>query len=224
MSGILCEARSGVSKLLVVLLAVLVGLGSAARAEAGGHPTLRLGDQGKPVVEAQFLLVSHGYVGVATDGKFGSKTDKAVRHFQRSNGLTVDGIVGSETWGVLDGPATASAPAVRQTPRAPAFDDPCAEMSFYRQQAGLPEQFDAIGYRESRCRNDVTSRTGCCFGWLQLYLASHLRSPGYRDGVAACGVTQVADIRGNSDAQKRAQMCVAKVLYDVSGMSPWRLG
>jgi hypothetical protein len=158
--------------------------------------------------------------------------DKAIRSWQAANRLTVDGQVGAQTLASLGLVATASAPAVRTTPPPapiiPAADSPapagdlCAEMSAYRQAAGLPDVFDAIGYRESRCRNTVTSSTGCCFGWLQLYLASSMRAPGYRDGVQACGVNSVDDIRGDSDAAKRGQMCVAKVMFDVSGLGPWQ--
>jgi peptidoglycan hydrolase-like protein with peptidoglycan-binding domain len=35
------------------------------------------------------------------DGEFGPKTEAAVRRLQARHGLTVDGIVGSETWGLL---------------------------------------------------------------------------------------------------------------------------
>jgi peptidoglycan hydrolase-like protein with peptidoglycan-binding domain len=35
------------------------------------------------------------------DGIFGAKTLAAVRAFQRSRGLTVDGVVGPLTWGAL---------------------------------------------------------------------------------------------------------------------------
>src|SRR5215510_523751 len=59
------------------------------------RPKLKLGDSGPAVVDLQRLL------GITTDGEFGPETDKAVRDFQASRNLVVDGIVGSHTWGAL---------------------------------------------------------------------------------------------------------------------------
>jgi peptidoglycan hydrolase-like protein with peptidoglycan-binding domain len=36
------------------------------------------------------------------DGKMGKQTRKAVRDFQRANGLVVDGKVGKKTWSLLE--------------------------------------------------------------------------------------------------------------------------
>lgn len=175
---------------------------------------LQIGDRGQRVLMVQFTLISHGYV-LAADAIYGPQTARAVAHFQRSSGLVVDGIVGNQTWGVL-------VPAARLSPPTPTFASDCAEMSWYRQQAGLPEVFDTIGYRESRCRNDV--RTWCCYGWYQNYVASHLRSPGYAAGLRECGIDEVSDVYGLSDSQKRKQACMTAVLYRVSGLSPWATG
>ena len=57
---------------------------------------LQYGSQGDDVVQLQKILNSHGY-GLDEDGIFGGKTRQAVRDFQQKNGLTVDGIVGSQT-------------------------------------------------------------------------------------------------------------------------------
>lgn len=65
------------------------------------HPTLRKGDSGPDVVYLQTLLCDVGET-LTVDGKFGTKTEKAVMDFQRLYGLTVDGVVGPATWDALE--------------------------------------------------------------------------------------------------------------------------
>ena len=65
-------------------------------------PTLRQGSTGPDVVRLQTLLKQHGfYMDGAVDGIFGPKTHQAVLAFQRSAGISVDGIVGVQTWTAL---------------------------------------------------------------------------------------------------------------------------
>lgn len=61
-----------------------------------GRP-LKNGSQGKSVKAIQTKLK------IQADGKFGNKTESAVKSFQKSNKLTVDGIVGKVTWKKLFG-------------------------------------------------------------------------------------------------------------------------
>lgn len=63
--------------------------------------TLRRGSTGQLVRELQTKLKRWGYYTGAVDGVFGAGTEKAVRAFQKKNGLTVDGIVGSKTAAAL---------------------------------------------------------------------------------------------------------------------------
>jgi peptidoglycan hydrolase-like protein with peptidoglycan-binding domain len=63
-------------------------------------PTLRLGSKGDDVKYLQGLLNYHDYT-VTVDGIFGAKTEAAVKKFQKSRGLKVDGIVGQKTWNEL---------------------------------------------------------------------------------------------------------------------------
>ena len=63
----------------------------------GYYPTLRRGMYGNPVQEMQQALRNQGYYYGATDGYFGEGTENAVKSFQRTNGLDVDGVAGPAT-------------------------------------------------------------------------------------------------------------------------------
>lgn len=66
--------------------------------------TLRIGDTGTQVEVLQWLLIHKTEFSPGKrDGIFGTKTLTAVRQYQEANGLTVDGIVGKNTWKKLLG-------------------------------------------------------------------------------------------------------------------------
>ncbi|MBH0236805.1 peptidoglycan-binding protein [Methylobrevis albus] len=67
---------------------------------SGGMPVLHRGLRGDAVEVLQRRLRAQGYL-VAIDGDFGPGTETAVRHFQATRSLKVDGIVGPSTWGAL---------------------------------------------------------------------------------------------------------------------------
>jgi hypothetical protein len=71
-----------------------------ALADAVAQPELRLGDEGEWVATLQRQLTHHG-VPVEDDGTFGPDTEAAVRDFQSTHGLIVDGVAGSSTWTAL---------------------------------------------------------------------------------------------------------------------------
>jgi peptidoglycan hydrolase-like protein with peptidoglycan-binding domain len=58
-----------------------------------GKPSLAKGSRGEEVKVVQQLLM--------VDGIFGPSTEKAVKQFQKDNGLSIDGIVGPYTWRAL---------------------------------------------------------------------------------------------------------------------------
>ena len=68
------------------------------------HKTIKKGSTGPDVVECQEDLIKLGYdlSPYGADGKFGAKTETAVKQFQTSVGLKADGIVGPKTWEELD--------------------------------------------------------------------------------------------------------------------------
>lgn len=62
---------------------------------------LRKGSTGENVKALQILLNGRDFQCGIADGKFGSQTLYAVKKFQAENSLTVDGIVGADTWTML---------------------------------------------------------------------------------------------------------------------------
>ncbi len=71
---------------------------------------LKLGSEGEDVKKLQIKL------GVDPIGKFGPKTDAAVKAWQAANGLAADGVVGPATWAKLMGESVESAPVVITEP------------------------------------------------------------------------------------------------------------
>lgn len=64
----------------------------------GGYPLIRRGSLSNYVLIAQDDLNTLGFRTGGLDGIFGQATQTAVRNYQSSVGLTVDGIVGCNTW------------------------------------------------------------------------------------------------------------------------------
>lgn len=67
-------------------------------ATLAGCPVLKKGAKGNITKLLQEKLVKLGYSTNGVDGIFGSGTHSAVREFQKTRGLSVDGIVGQNTW------------------------------------------------------------------------------------------------------------------------------
>ena len=65
---------------------------------SGGFPLIRQGSKGNYVCIAQDDLNTLGYTTGGLDGIFGTRTNNAVRRYQASRGLSVDGIIGCNTW------------------------------------------------------------------------------------------------------------------------------
>ena len=68
----------------------------------------RRGDRGSEVSEIQKNLAAAGYFNARATGFYGELTEAAVIRFQRANGLTPDGIVGTQTISALRNRSTSS--------------------------------------------------------------------------------------------------------------------
>lgn len=90
----LARAKQAVAALIAQNLPQSVQVGDAVR------PTIRLGSIGTDVDVAQAIL-SDLDVPITVNGEFDAQTAMAVKQFQMVKGLTVDGIVGPQTWGAL---------------------------------------------------------------------------------------------------------------------------
>ncbi len=78
-------------------------------------PTLQRGSQGAAVKRLQTLLLGRvGVFGLTADGIFGPTTELAVRVFQIRSFLENDGIVGPQTWRVLQAGGVGHLPELRR--------------------------------------------------------------------------------------------------------------
>ena len=71
----------------------------ACSGTTAGYPTLRRGSRGCYVMILQDALSTLGYqTGSRIDGIFGSRTEEALRGYQRRTSLRVDGVCGCNSW------------------------------------------------------------------------------------------------------------------------------
>ena len=66
-----------------------------------GQPTVRVGDSGDAVKQAQRALRRTPNTTLAVDGTFGPLTETATKEFQQQAGLPVSGAVDEATWAAL---------------------------------------------------------------------------------------------------------------------------
>jgi peptidoglycan hydrolase-like protein with peptidoglycan-binding domain len=66
------------------------------------EPVLRVGSTGLPVRRAQKRMSLVGFDVGGVDGRYGPKSESAVKDLQQRFQITVDGVVGPQTWGVID--------------------------------------------------------------------------------------------------------------------------
>ena len=62
---------------------------------------MKEGDQGDHIIELQRMLIVKGFLTGNADGIYGEKTVNAIKKFQTTQGLEVDGICGDETYNLL---------------------------------------------------------------------------------------------------------------------------
>jgi peptidoglycan hydrolase-like protein with peptidoglycan-binding domain len=66
------------------------------------EPVLRMGSSGLPVRRLQSRMSAVGFDMSGVDGRFGAKTEQAVKQLQQQSELGADGVVGARTWAIVD--------------------------------------------------------------------------------------------------------------------------
>lgn len=87
--------------ILAIVLIFTVNILIIALAQSADAALYKRGSSGTTVSEIQRRLKSWGYYTGSVDGIYGSRTENAVKYFQRTNGLAVDGQVGDKTLAAL---------------------------------------------------------------------------------------------------------------------------
>lgn len=95
------------SKILTVMLIVAAVFAAAAVAEAFNIIGIGSADTDN-IRKIQTRLKSWGYYTGTVDGRYGAKTEAAVKYFQKTNGLKVDGKVGEQTMKAIGLPTGSS--------------------------------------------------------------------------------------------------------------------
>ncbi len=91
--------------LIFIMSACLVVAVPSGQADAA---VLKQGSRGSLVSTVQTKLKRWGYYAGGVDGIYGAKTTAAVKKFQRTNGLSADGVVGKKTASALGMSLTSS--------------------------------------------------------------------------------------------------------------------
>lgn len=169
------------------------------------RPTLKKGDRSQEVKSLQQILTNTGVYDGQINGVFDSETSKAVKQFQRSNSLGVDGIVGKKTWAALiDGDTTSANQPFDNTPFT---NDSGFTRSSSGQRIGTPvlrqgdkgeeitqlqQRLQELGYFKSRITGNFGSVTKAA-------VSSFQRDKGLRANGIVDGKTQAAlDDSGSS--------------------------
>ena len=96
-NSILMQGLSLSLAFLLLSVALVCAFLQEDESQVADAAVLKQGSKGDLVKAAQTKLIKWGYLTGRADGIFGAKTKAAVIKFQRKNGLTADGIIGTRT-------------------------------------------------------------------------------------------------------------------------------
>lgn len=223
---------------VLILMSGLVFAAPRTAETAPANPVARstnvgYSDTGYHVMQIQYKLKSFGY-SIVVDGKYLSQTKRIVASYQKSNGLTPNGVVDPKTLDALDvvlgSPVAPSRIAPAKPARSiatPPTPDPTADdtpiwspapsdtESIIRdvwsgETADIQDWAVKIAHRESGPNLLVTAHNACCYGIFQIHFRAH------RVWLANFGVNQPSDLY-----DPRVAATVALALFHEARNGPW---
>ena len=129
------------------------------------YETLRKGTVSAEVALMQQTLIDLGYLTGAPDGNYGTATEKAVRAFQKTNGLGTDGTAGSATLSLLYSVDALGVSAVATPTPAPDKAAAAAEDSVLKQGASgdavkaMQQTLIKLGYLTGKADGNFGAKT-----------------------------------------------------------------
>ena len=158
-------------------------------APASATPTLERNDRGPAVTDLQTRLAAAGFSPGTADGIFGARTESAVRSYQSSRGIEVDGVVGQNTWAQLNG-----APAVEKPPAtAPVAPGEVAQVADGPSNARIATLHPELRGQAAEFVNRVEQELG-----ITLRVTQGMRTYAEQDALYAQGRTTPGDIVTNA--------------------------
>ncbi len=100
--------RCGILFIMVIAVTASVLIAGTAGRQNNIPVLSKRGSTGEEVRQIQTRLKNWGYYTGSVDGIYGKQTEDAVKYFQRTNGLAVDGIAGAKTLAALGIASTSS--------------------------------------------------------------------------------------------------------------------
>lgn len=165
---------------------------------------LSIGAEGEDVLRVQKRLQALGYMNKAT-GYYGELTDRAVRNFQRANGLSVDGKIGRQTMNLLtsDKAKKYQPPAVSRG--SSGSSAPSQGASSANVTGANVESFISVAESKIGCKYKRTAKgpdTFDCSGFVYWCLQQVGVNSGYMTSSAWASCTKFTRINSMSEAQR----------------------
>jgi lipoprotein-anchoring transpeptidase ErfK/SrfK len=196
-----------------LMMAVTVAQGAPPQAKAPAAVSKTTPVEVTNTLRALSKLKSFGY-SISTP----KQADRSIRHWQKVNGLVVDGIVGPQTIASLDLSAQPTVPAVRLNPPTPAPEPQVGNDPASIIRDVWPDELEdhaiAIAKRESNLQPEVINRNRNATGLFQIMWTVHRGWLCPQLGI--CAQSDLQDARNNATA--------AYALYQrAGGWGPWNL-